>query len=410
MSKLITNIKQLTQIRDKDISFISAKKMDELPSISDAYLLIENGVINDFGKMSEIPNFGNIETINAKDKIVLPAWCDSHSHSVHTGNRSDEYMQRIKGASYQQIAENGGGILKSSSQINAVSSDDLYTESKNRILSLIKQGTGSLEIKSGYGLNYESELKMLEVISRLKNSLPIEIKSTFLGAHAIPKNYKKDDYLKLVIDKMLPDFIDKKLVDFVDIFCEENYFSVDDTKLLCNKAYELGVASKIHTNQFNSIGGIKAGVECGALSVDHLEVINQDDIRALKQSKTMPVLLPGCSFFLGIDYANARNLLNNGIPFAIASDFNPGSCPTGNMNFIISLACNKLKITSEQAINAATLNGAYAMGVSKKTGSISKGKLANLLITEKIDSIDDLPYYFGENLIEKVLIRGEEIN
>ena len=410
MSKLITNIKQLTQIRDKDISFISAKKMDKLPSISDAYLLIENGVINDFGKMSEIPNFGNIETINAKDKIVLPAWCDSHSHSVHTGNRSDEYMQRIKGASYQQIAENGGGILKSSSQINAVSSDDLYTESKNRILSLIKQGTGSLEIKSGYGLNYESELKMLEVISRLKNSLPIEIKSTFLGAHAIPKNYKKDDYLKLVIDKMLPDFIDKKLVDFVDIFCEENYFSVDDTKLLCNKAYELGVASKIHTNQFNSIGGIKAGVEFGALSVDHLEVINQDDIWALKQSKTMPVLLPGCSFFLGIDYANARNLLNNGIPFAIASDFNPGSCPTGNMNFIISLACNKLKITSEQAINAATLNGAYAMGVSKKTGSISKGKLANLLITEKIDSIDDLPYYFGENLIEKVLIRGEEIN
>ena len=410
MSKLITNIKQLTQIRDKDISFISAKKMDELPSISDAYLLIENGVINDFGKMSEIPNFGNIETINAKDKIVLPAWCDSHSHSVHTGNRSDEYMQRIKGASYQQIAENGGGILKSSSQINAVSSDDLYSESKNRILSLIKQGTGSLEIKSGYGLNYESELKMLEVISRLKNSLPIEIKSTFLGAHAIPKNYKKDDYLKLVIDKMLPDFIDKKLVDFVDIFCEENYFSVDDTKLLCNKAYELGVASKIHTNQFNSIGGIKAGVEFGALSVDHLEVINQDDIQALKQSKTMPVLLPGCSFFLGIDYANARNLLNNGIPFAIASDFNPGSCPTGNMNFIISLACNKLKITSEQAINAATLNGAYAMGVSKKTGSISKGKLANLLITEKIDSIDDLPYYFGENLIEKVLIRGEEIN
>ena len=410
MSKLITNIKQLTQIRDKDISFISAKKMDKLPSISDAYLLIENGVINDFGKMSEIPNFGNIETINAKDKIVLPAWCDSHSHSVHTGNRSDEYMQRIKGASYQQIAENGGGILKSSSQINAVSTDDLYTESKNRILSLIKQGTGSLEIKSGYGLNYESELKMLEVISRLKNSLPIEIKSTFLGAHAIPKNHKKDDYLKLVIDKMLPDFIDKKLVDFVDIFCEENYFSVDDTKLLCNKAYELGVASKIHTNQFNSIGGIKAGVECGALSVDHLEVINQDDIQALKQSKTMPVLLPGCSFFLGIDYANARNLLNNGIPFAIASDFNPGSCPTGNMNFIISLACNKLKITSEQAINAATLNGAYAMGVSKKTGSISKGKLANLLITEKIDSIDDLPYYFGENLIEKVLIRGEEIN
>ena len=410
MSKLIINIKQLTQVRGKDISFVKAERMNELPSISDAFLYVKNGVIADFGKMSEIPNFGDVETINAKDKIVLPAWCDSHSHSVFTGNRSDEYMQRIKGATYEDIAKNGGGILKSSSQINSISFEDLFQESKKRIKSLIRQGTGALEIKSGYGLSYDAELKMLEVINRLKNSLEIEIKSTFLGAHAVPKNYKKEEYFNLVIDKMLPEFVDKKLVDFVDIFCEENYFSSDDTKLLCKRANELDIGIKIHTNQFNSIGGIRAGVDNGALSVDHLEVMTRDDLNALKNSKTMPVLLPGCSFFLGIDYANARDLLYNGISFAIASDYNPGSCPTGNMNFILSLACNKLKLTTQQAINAATINGAYAMGVSDKTGSITKGKIANLLITDKLDSIDDLPYYIGDNLIEKVLIKGEEFN
>ena len=410
MSKLIINIKQLTQVRGKNISFVKAERMNELPSISDAFLYVKNGVIADFGKMSEIPNFGDIETINAKDKIVLPAWCDSHSHSVFTGNRSDEYMQRIKGATYEDIAKNGGGILKSSSQINSISFEDLFQESKKRVKSLIRKGTGALEIKSGYGLSYDAELKMLEAINRLKNSLPIEIKSTFLGAHAVPKNYKKEEYFNLVIDKMLPEFVDKKLVDFVDIFCEENYFSSDDTKLLCKRANELDIGIKIHTNQFNSIGGIRAGVDNGALSVDHLEVMTRDDINALKNSKTMPVLLPGCSFFLGIDYANARDLLYNGISFAIASDYNPGSCPTGNMNFILSLACNKLKLTTQQAINAATINGAYAMGVSDKTGSITKGKIANLLITDKLDSIDDLPYYIGDNLIEKVLIKGEEFN
>ena len=410
MSKLIINIKQLTQVRGKNISFVKAERMNELPSISDAFLFVKNGVIAEFGKMSEIPNFGDIETINAKDKIVLPAWCDSHSHSVFTGNRSDEYMQRIRGATYEDIAKNGGGILKSSSQINSISFEDLFQESKKRVKSLIRQGTGALEIKSGYGLSYDAELKMLEAINRLKNSLPIEIKSTFLGAHVVPKNYKKEEYFNLVIDKMLPEFVDKKLVDFVDIFCEENYFSSDDTKLLCKRANELDIGIKIHTNQFNSIGGIRAGVDNGALSVDHLEVMTRDDLNALKNSKTMPVLLPGCSFFLGIDYANAGDLLSNGISFAIASDYNPGSCPTGNMNFILSLACNKLKLTTQQAINAATINGAYAMGVSDKTGSITKGKIANLLITDKLDSIDDLPYYIGDNLIEKVLIKGEEFN
>lgn len=409
MSKLIINIKELIQVRDRNISFVSAKEMDTLPSINNAYLLIENGKISDFGKMSEISKIDNVETIDAKNKIVLPCWCDSHTHSVYTGNRSDEYLQRIKGVSYQEIANNGGGILKSSRQINSISEDELFFESKNRIEKLIKYGTGSLEIKTGYGLSYDGELKMLKVIKRLKESLPIQIKSTFLGAHAIPKNYKKEEYFRLVLDEMLPDFAKDELIDFVDIFCEKNYFSTEDTKILCNKASELGIASKIHVNQFNSIGGVKVAVDCGALSVDHLEVINKSDINILKQSKTIPVLLPGCSFFLGIEYADAKTLLSNEIPFAIASDYNPGSSPSGNMNFILSLACNKLKLTTEQAINAATINGAYAMGLSHKTGSITKGKIANIIISSEIESINDLPYFYGDNLVDKILINGEEI-
>ena len=409
MSKLIINIKELIQIRDNNISFLSAKEMDTLPSINNAYLLIENGKISEFGKMSEISKIDNVETIDAKNKIVLPCWCDSHTHSVYTGNRSDEYLQRIKGVSYQEIANNGGGILKSSRQINSISEDELFFESKNRIEKLIKYGTGSLEIKTGYGLSYDGELKMLKVIKRLKESLPIQIKSTFLGAHAIPKNYKKEEYFRLVLDEMLPDFAKDELIDFVDIFCEKNYFSTEDTKILCNKASELGIASKIHVNQFNSIGGVKVAVDCGALSVDHLEVINKSDINTLKQSKTIPVLLPGCSFFLGIEYADAKTLLSNEIPFAIASDYNPGSSPSGNMNFILSLACNKLKLTTEQAINAATINGAYAMGLSHKTGSITKGKIANIIITSEVESINDLPYFYGDNLVDKILINGEEI-
>lgn len=409
MSKLIINIKELIQVRDRNTSFLSAKEMDTLPSINNAYLLIENGKISEFGKMSEISKIENVETIDAKNKIVLPCWCDSHTHSVYTGNRSDEYLQRIKGVSYQEIANNGGGILKSSRQINSISEDELFFESKNRIEKLIKYGTGSLEIKTGYGLSYDGELKMLKVIKRLKESLPIQIKSTFLGAHAIPKNYKKEEYFRLVLDEMLPDFAKDELIDFVDIFCEKNYFSPEDTKILCNKASQLGIASKIHVNQFNSIGGVKVAVDCGALSVDHLEVINKSDINILKQSKTIPVLLPGCSFFLGIEYADAKTLLSNEIPFAIASDYNPGSSPSGNMNFILSLACNKLKLTTEQAINAATINGAYAMGLSHKTGSITKGKIANVVITSEIESINDLPYFYGDNLVDKILINGEEI-
>jgi len=383
--------------------------MSNLPSINNAYLVIKDGLINDFGKMSDIPKTDNLEIIDAKNKFVLPAWCDSHTHSVFTSNRADEYIQKIRGISYQEIASNGGGILKSSDQINKVTEDNLFYESEKRIKKLISYGTGCLEIKSGYGLNYESELKMLKVIKRLKNSLPILIKSTFLGAHAIPKEYSKKEYFELIINKMIPDFSKENLIDFVDIFCEKNYFSTSEVSKLINEAKKFNLLSKIHVNQFNSIGGIKVAVENNALSVDHLEVLNENDIKSLKSGKTMPVLLPGCSFFLDINYAPAKKLLSNGIPFAIASDFNPGSSPTGNMNFIVSLACNKLKLTTEQAINAATLNGAYAMGVSEKSGSICHGKFANLIITEKLDSIDELPYYYAENLIYKILIKGKEL-
>ena len=409
MSKLIINIKELAQIRDVKTSFVSASQMNEIPSLKNAFLLIENGLISDFGKMSNIPKGKHFEIIDASGRTILPAWCDSHTHTVFTGSRSDEYIDRIKGLSYQEIANKGGGILKSANQIQKISKNDLYEESKKRIYNLIKQGTGCIEIKSGYGLNYNSELKMLNVIKDLKESLPIEIKSTFLGAHAFPKELSKSEYFDLVINKMLPDFATKSLVDYVDIFCEKNYFTANDTEQLIKEAKKYNIPAKIHVNQFNSIGGIKIAVRNKAISVDHLEVVNEQDIAELKKGSTMPVLLPGCSFFLGIEYAPAKKLLSNNIPFAIASDFNPGSCPTGNMNFIISLACNKLKLTPEQAINAATINGAYSMGLSDVSGSITRGKLANLLITKNIESLNELPYYIGDNLIDKVFIRGKEI-
>ena len=409
MSKLIIKIKELAQIRDTKTSFASVSQMNEIPSIKNAFLLIENGLISDFGKMSNIPKENDFEIIDASGKTVLPAWCDSHTHSVFTGSRSDEYIDRIKGLSYQEIANKGGGILKSANQIKKISKNDLFEESKKRIYNLIKQGTGCIEIKSGYGLNYNSELKMLNVIKDLKESLPIEIKSTFLGAHAFPKEISKSEYFDLVINRMLPDFAAKSLMDYVDIFCEKNYFTVKDTEQLLKEAKKYNIPAKIHVNQFNSIGGIKIAVRNNAVSVDHLEIVNEQDIIELKKGSTLPVLLPGCSFFLGIEYAPAKKLLSNDIPFAIASDFNPGSCPTGNMNFIISLACNKLKLTTEQAINAATINGAYSMGLSNVTGSITRGKLANLLITKNIESLNELPYYVGDNLIDKVLIRGKEI-
>ncbi len=386
--------------------------MSFVPSIDDAFLLIKNGKINDFGKMQELKKINTDQVIDAKDRMVLPSWCDSHTHIVFSGNRSKEFIDRIKGLSYEEIAARGGGILNSVKLLQNTSKEDLYNQSKMRINSVIRQGTGAIEIKSGYGLSFESELKMLQVIKQIKDSSKMQVKSTFLGAHAYPNEFRgnKDGYIDLVLNKMLPAFKKKNLIDFIDVFCEKGYFSPEDTERIIKEGLKYDIRSKIHVNQFNVLGGIKIAVENNALSVDHLEVLQDDDIKTLSKGSTIPVVLPTCSYFLGIDYAPARKLIDAGLPLAIASDFNPGSSPSGNMNFVISTACTKMKLTTEEAINAATINGAYAMGLENKVGSISRDKIANLIITNKINSIDDIPYNFGGNQIYKIILEGQLIS
>ena len=412
MSLLIKNIKKLIQCRTDKTPFVSGKDMSFVPSIDDAFLLIKNGKINDFGKMQELKKINTDQVIDAKDRMVLPSWCDSHTHIVFSGNRSKEFIDRIKGLSYEEIAARGGGILNSVKLLQNTSKEDLYNQSKMRINSVIRQGTGAIEIKSGYGLSFESELKMLQVIKQIKDSSKMQVKSTFLGAHACPNEFRgnKDGYINLVLNKMLPAFKKKNLIDFIDVFCEKGYFSPEDTERIIKEGLKYDIRSKIHVNQFNVLGGIKIAVENNALSVDHLEVLQDDDIKTLSKGSTMPVVLPTCSYFLGIDYAPARKLIDAGLPLAIASDFNPGSSPSGNMNFVISTACTKMKLTTEEAINAATINGAYAMGLENKVGSISKDKIANLIITNKINSIDDIPYNFGGNQVYKIILEGQLIS
>jgi len=412
MSLLIKNIKKLIQCRTENISFVSGKDMSFLPSIDNAYLVIKNGKISDFGKMQDFKETSFNEVIDAKDRMILPSWCDSHTHIVFAGNRSKEFIDRIKGLSYEEIAARGGGILNSAKLLQNTSKEDLYNQSNMRINSVIRQGTGAIEIKSGYGLSLESELKMLQVIKQIKDSSKIQVKSTFLGAHAYPNEFKenKDGYIDLVLNKMLPAFSKENLIDYIDVFCEKGYFSPEDTEKIIKEGLKYNIRSKIHVNQFNVLGGVKIAVENNALSVDHLEVLQDDDIKILSKGSTIPVVLPTCSYFLGIDYAPARKLIDAGLPVAIASDFNPGSSPSGNMNFVISTACTKMKLTTEESINAATINGAYAMGLEDKVGSISKGKIANLIITNKINSIDDIPYNFGGNQIHKIILEGQLIS
>ena len=412
MSLLIKNIKKLIQCRTENTPFVSGKDMSFVPSIDNAYLVIKDGKINDFGKMQELKKINTDQVIDAKDRMVLPSWCDSHTHIVFAGDRSKEFIDRIKGLSYEEIAARGGGILNSAKLLQNTSEEDLYNQSKMRINYVIRQGNGAIEIKSGYGLSFESELKMLQVIKQIKDSSKMQVKSTFLGAHAYPNEFKenKDGYIDLVLNKMLPAFKKKNLIDFIDVFCEKGYFSPEDTERIIKDGLKYNIRSKIHVNQFNVLGGVKIAVENNALSVDHLEVLQDDDIKILSKGSTIPVVLPTCSYFLGIDYAPARKLIDAGLPLAIASDFNPGSSPSGNMNFVISTACTKMKLTTEEAINAATINGAYAMGLEDKVGSISKDKIANLIITNKINSTDEIPYNFGGNQIHKVILEGEIIS
>jgi imidazolonepropionase len=410
---LLINIKKLLQIRSIETSYVSGKEMNIIPSIKSAYLLINDGIIEKFGEMKNSPkDFDKFTVVDCKDKMVLPSWCDSHSHIVFSGNRSNEFMDRINGLSYNEIASNGGGILNSVDILRNTNKEDLLKQSSIRIKEVINQGTGAIEIKSGYGLNMESEKKMLEVISEIKKQNDIIVKSTFLGAHAFPREFinNKKEYIDLITNRMIPEYNEAKLIDFVDVFCEKGYFDIKQSESVLSKAQELGIKAKIHVNQFNSFGGIKLALKYDALSVDHLEILTEQDLSELKQGSTMPVALPTCSYFLGINYAPGRKIIDNGLPLAIASDFNPGSSPSGNMNFVVSTACIKMKLTAEEAINAATINGAYAMGIVDKVGSITEGKVANLIITKDINSINEIPYSFGSGKISKVILAGKIIN
>ncbi|WP_338375623.1 imidazolonepropionase [uncultured Flavobacterium sp.] len=411
MKTLLINIKELLQVRENPVEMVSGKEMKVLPIIYDAFLLIENNIIVDFGNMDECPTLNDVKIIDATGKIVLPTWVDSHTHIVYAGNRVQEFVDRINGLSYEEIANRGGGILNSSKKLNETSEVEIYNQSKLRLEEVMRQGTGAVEIKSGYGLTVEGELKMLRVIKKLKENYPIEIKATFLGAHAFPTEYKENHsaYIDLIINEMLPKITEEKLADYIDAFLETGYFSVDETIKIMKAGKKYGLPAKIHVNQFTAIDGIKACVEHDALSVDHLEVVTDKDIDVLKNSKTMPVALPSCSYFITIPYTPARKMIDSGLPLAIATDFNPGTTPSGNMNFVVAAACIKMKMTPEEAVNAATINGAYAMGISKTHGSITKGKKANIIITKPLTSFYQLPYEFTSNLIEKVMIEGEFI-
>jgi imidazolonepropionase len=415
MKVIIKNIAELVQVEENIQEKVSGAAMKNLGTLKDAFLCMEDGLITDFGTMDSwagIDDWNNTEVVDAEGGMVFPSWVDSHSHLVFGGTREGEFVDRINGLTYEEIANRGGGILNSAAKLAEASEDELFESASTRLIELIKMGTGALEIKSGYGLSTESELKMLRVVKRLKENFPITIKATFLGAHALPLAYKndKEGYLKLIEEEMLPLVAKENLAEYVDIFCEKGYFSVADMERVVTAGKKHGLIPKVHVNQFNIIGGIPSAVKLDALSVDHLEVVNQEDIDALKGSSTMPTMLPSCSFFLKIPYGPARNMIDQGLPICLATDYNPGSTPSGNMNFVVSLACIHMNMNPEEAINAATINGAYAMGISKTEGSIAKGKKGNIFITKKIPSYSFIPYNFGHNCIDRVFINGCEFN
>lgn len=409
MSILIINIKELIQVRDHNVTIVKGEDMKILPTIKNAYLIIEHDTIVEYGSMSDYIDYEADEVIDAKGKMVLPAWCDSHTHIVYAGDRSQEFVDRINGLSYEEIAQRGGGILNSAEVLQNTSEEDLYQQSLKRLNRVMKLGTGAIEIKSGYGLTVDAELKMLRVIKRLKKESLALIKTTLLAAHAVPKEFKdhKEKFVDRVISEMIPQVGQAKLADYIDVFCEKGYFDLEDTERILQAGAAYGLIPKIHVNQFNAFGGVALAVKYKALSVDHLEEMRPEDIDALKDSKTMPVALPSCSYFISIPYTPARQIIDAGLPLAIASDYNPGTTPSGNMNFVVSTACIKLRMTPEEAINAATINGAYAMGISNQYGSICRGKKANLIITKEIESYNNLPYAFGDNLIDTVILSGK---
>ena len=411
MKTLLINIHQLLQIRDQDISKVSGAEMAEMPLCSEAWLLIDNGLIEDFGPMATVPKADKNNIIDCSGRIVLPTWCDSHTHLVYAGNRVDEFVMRLEGKSYQDIANSGGGILNSAQRLNNCPEDRLFKQAEQRLLKCAKMGTGAIEIKSGYGLTLQGEKKMLRVARRLQQEHPLAIKTTFLGAHALPEPFvnRKEAYVDLVCQDMIPEIASSELADYVDVFCEKGYFDLEDTKRILSVAQTYGLRGKIHVNQFNAFGGVALGVAMNALSVDHLEQLNESDLNALVDSQTMPVALPGCSLFLDIPFTPARTIIDHGLPLALATDFNPGSAPSGNMNLVVSLACMRMKMTPAEAVNAATINGAYAMGLDATHGSITRGKVASLIITQPMEDYSHMAYNFGENMVDQVIIKGQVI-
>ena len=425
MDLLIKNIKGLVHVEGKPVKWLAGADMKKLNVIENAYLVIKDNKIEDFGKMDDLkfnPDYSPIGSgqagrnlkseivIDAAGKFVFPCFVDSHTHLVYAASREDEFVDRIKGLSYEEIARKGGGILNSAKRLQKTSEDELFESALIRVNEIMGLGTGAVEIKSGYGLTLEDEIKMLRVIKRLKKASPVTIKATFLGAHAIPISYSdRKDYIDLIVEKMIPKVAEEKLADYCDVFCDRGFFTPEETDRILEQGLKYGLKPKIHANELDYSGGIQCGVAHNALSVDHLEYTGDEEIELLLNSETMPTLLPGTAFFLGLNYPPARKMIDAGLPVALASDYNPGSSPSGNMPFILSLACIKLKMTPEEAINAATTNGAYALGLEKSHGSIAKGKAANVFITKEMPSYAFLPYAFGSSLIETVIINGLEI-
>jgi len=408
---LIKNIKSLVQVRDASHEqMIKGEAMGNLPTIDNAFLLIENERIADFGTMNDCPKYVG-EIIDATGKMVFPTWCDSHTHLVFAGSREQEFVDRINGLTYEEITERGGGIHNSAKRLQLVTEDELYESAMTRLHEVRGFGTGAIEIKSGYGLTTESEMKMLRVAKRIKENTKMSVKTTFLGAHAIPLAYRdnRDAYIDLVIDEMLPKVVAEGLADYCDVFCEKGFFTIEETDKIIKAAAKYGIKSKIHANELYISGGVQVGVANQSISVDHLECMGDEEIEVLKDTVTMPTILPSTAFFLGLEYAPARKMIDAGLPVALASDYNPGSTPSGRMSFVLSLACLKMNMTPEEAINAATLNSAYAMELSDEVGSITKGKLANVFITKPMPSIAFLPYAFGSDLVETVILRGEKV-
>lgn len=403
---LITHIKGLAQVRDSSVEFVAGAAMSELPVISNSYLHISKGLIADFGKMEDLPSVQG-QTMDASGCFVFPSFVDSHTHLVFAASREEEFVMKIKGATYAEIAAKGGGILNSAKKLRTISEDELFEKTLERANEVIRLGTGAIEIKSGYGLTIKDEMKMLRVAKRIGKETPLTVKTTFLGAHAVPSEMKKEEYVKLVMEEMIPAVAQEKLADYIDVFCEEGFFTVDETERIVEAGKKFGMKPRIHANQLHNSGGVQVGVKTGAVSVDHLESIGDEEIKVLRKSRTMPTALPCAAFFLNLPMPPARKMIDEGLPLAIASDYNPGSSPSGNMQVMLSLACIKMKMTPEEVFNSTTINTAYALELSRTHGSITRGKTANVFITKPAPSIAYLPYHFGNNFVDRVILNGQ---